>query len=173
MYRPAAERTRSKRQRAGSRRNKKHPITHFPVCPEPKVCRVHTSVPPGTPPMRVRLTLCEQRWVDDVRAGRRHLHGLTARTKRMNKHRSIMAVVQARHAAGGNVDWAGIESRHANVTPGPAPLGSLERERQFARMYGSGPDGLQTIAQHYGSGRVQTGGGDVWPFNPTVRSTAR
>jgi len=72
MKTPAYARTRSKRFRAGSRRNKHLQIV---MCPEPKVCLVHTTRP--TPPaLRMRLTACEQRWVDDVRAGRIHAHTL-------------------------------------------------------------------------------------------------
>jgi len=70
-----ADRTRSKRWRSGTRRNKRYPIAHLVICPEPDVCLVHTYLkrpPPDTG--RMRLTLCEQRWVDDVRAGRRHIH---------------------------------------------------------------------------------------------------
>lgn len=76
--RPSAERTRSKRWRSGTRRNKKHPVAHIQICPMPKVCLVHrrTSgvVPPRHPSMAMRLTRCEQKWVDDTRAGLHHTH---------------------------------------------------------------------------------------------------
>lgn len=76
----AADRTRSRRWRSGTRRNKKHPTAHIAVCPKRGVCLVHT---PGHPDMilgrrpktmRMVLTPCEQAWVDDVRSGRVHMH---------------------------------------------------------------------------------------------------
>jgi hypothetical protein len=72
----SADRTRSKRWRAGTRRNKRHPVSHLPLCDRPDVCLVHTVNRnlPTVPPMRMMLTRCERVWVDDVRAGRRHVH---------------------------------------------------------------------------------------------------
>jgi len=72
----SADRTRSKRWRSGTRRNKRHPVSHLPLCDRPDVCLVHTVKRnlPTVPPMRMMLTRCERVWVDDVRAGRRHVH---------------------------------------------------------------------------------------------------
>lgn len=72
----SADRTRSKRWRSGTRRNKRHPVSHLPLCDRPDVCLVHIIKRnlPTVPPMRMMLTRCERLWVDDVRAGRRHVH---------------------------------------------------------------------------------------------------
>lgn len=78
MYRPSADRTRSKRWRSGTRRNKKHKNAHIQVCPMPQVCLVHRKtsgvISPRHPAMAMRLTRCEQKWVDDLRAGLHHVH---------------------------------------------------------------------------------------------------
>jgi hypothetical protein len=80
QFRPSAERTRSKRWRSGTRRNKQHHATSRVVCPNLGVCLVHT---PGHPDMTLarrpkamamRLTRCEQAWVDDIRSGHVHVH---------------------------------------------------------------------------------------------------
>lgn len=47
----------------------------------PQVCLVHREeIFPRHPAMAIRLTPCEQKWVDDVRAGRVHIH-LTRKRK--------------------------------------------------------------------------------------------
>lgn len=75
QYRPSAERTRSARWRSGTRRNKKHPVAHILLCPMPTVCLVHRHGDfPRHPAMAMKLTRCEQKWVDDVRAERVHVH---------------------------------------------------------------------------------------------------
>lgn len=79
-HRPSAERTRSRRWRSGTRRNKRNTTAHVMVCPQLGICLVHTSGYPdmilGRRPraMAMKLTRCEQAWVDDVRAGRDHVH---------------------------------------------------------------------------------------------------
>lgn len=76
--RHAVDHTTSRRHRAGSRRNKRlrnvgtflTDLTHT----QRWGCR------PGRPqcPMAMRLTRCEQRWVDDVRARQPHVHEIVA-----------------------------------------------------------------------------------------------
>lgn len=115
MPRPSAERTRSKRWRSGSRSNKHHPIAHLEVCPLPAVCLVHTTGRPGPrpPAMAMKLTRCEQRWVDDVRSGRVHIHTSAKRPERRvtNKRRRLAEV------------WA---------------LHRMMKEHRFAQVYGGG-----------------------------------
>lgn len=82
QHRPSAERTRSRRWRSGTRRNKKHPIAHHPLCGvKRRLCLVHSPEVDITlairltsmrPALAMRLTQCEQRWVDDMRARRPH-----------------------------------------------------------------------------------------------------
>jgi hypothetical protein len=94
MQTRSVDRTRSRRWRSGTRSNKHHLITHLEVCPEPKVCIIHN--PRFTPPAeasRMHLTRCEQRWVDDIRAGRKHLHGdLKGSSKSMVRQRRIATI---------------------------------------------------------------------------------
>lgn len=69
----SADRTRSRRWRSGTKRNKRNRNAHAVVCPSPHMCLVHTPTAP-VDKLRVMLTPCEQKWVDDVRAGRKHIH---------------------------------------------------------------------------------------------------
>lgn len=87
---PAADRTRSKRWRSGTRRNKKFRSAHIPVCPSLRWCLVHTTDPDTVltarmssyrPALTMKLTICEQKWVDDVRARRPHTHRLSYRNR--------------------------------------------------------------------------------------------
>lgn len=90
--RPTADRTRSRRWRSGTRRNKRHPIAHNRICPMPRVCLVHGKPTTRHPAMAMRLTRCEQQWVEDVWARRVHTHGLTA--KLSTREAVILAVRQ-------------------------------------------------------------------------------
>jgi hypothetical protein len=98
----SADRTRSRRWRSGTRRKKHHPTILVEVCSESKICIIHN--PRFTPPaerLRVRLTQCEQRWVDDVRAGRKHLHGdLKGSSKSMVRQRRIAGIRRRMSIAG-------------------------------------------------------------------------
>lgn len=101
MPTPSAERTRSRRFRSGTRRNKKHNIAHIQICGEPDTCLVHTTRPvfPPPDPMRMRLTRCEQRWVDDVRAGRVHVHLVPHHKGEISKTLRWRALAAIRRAA--------------------------------------------------------------------------
>lgn len=72
----SADRTRSKRWRSGTRRNKRHSAHTTIQCANPTYCLVHAIVahPKRPPAMAMRLTRCEQKWVDDVTANRPHTH---------------------------------------------------------------------------------------------------
>lgn len=95
----SADRTRSRRYRSGTRRNKKKPIAHLPLCAEPNICRVHCRAPEHAP-MRMLLTRCEQQWVDDVRSGRRHIHPkrlsrVSSNTPQARRVRSLQRLLQS------------------------------------------------------------------------------
>lgn len=72
----SADRTRSKRWRSGTRRTKRHSAHTTIQCASPTYCLVHATVahPKRPPAMAMRLTRCEQKWVDDVMANRPHTH---------------------------------------------------------------------------------------------------
>src|SRR5918994_933773 len=72
----SADRTRSKRWRSGTRRNKRHANRVIIQCASPTYCLVHATIahPKRPPAMAMMLTKCEQKWVDDVMANRPHTH---------------------------------------------------------------------------------------------------
>lgn len=72
----AADRTRSRRWRAGTRRNKRYRDHTTIQCSGPAYCLVHAVIayPKRPAAMAMRLTKCEQKWVDDITANRPHVH---------------------------------------------------------------------------------------------------
>ena len=84
----AADRTRSPRWRAGTRRNKRYSTLKTFPCDNPKYCLIHATVthPKRPPAMAMMLTRCERAWVNDVIAGRPHIH--VKRQRRGSVHNS-------------------------------------------------------------------------------------
>lgn len=143
------ERTTSRRFRSGTRRNKKRPIAHTPLCGQvTRQCLVHTpdiditlAIRVGlatfgsgpAAPMAMKLTTCEQRWVDDVRSGRKHLHGLLGITKKrglaiINVRRLIneMKVAQL-YGNGTKSSPSKVNPRTGRITTAPIPVQSFNQ----------------------------------------------
>lgn len=109
----SADRTRSKRWRSGTRRNKRYHTTVV-LCSNPAWCLVHATVthPKRPPAMAMRLTRCEQKWVDDVRANRPHVHIKLRRSAvRRSNSITLLAVQRRMYASegyrGGNLPGPG------------------------------------------------------------------
>lgn len=143
----AYERTTSRRFRSGTRRNKKYPTCHIPVCGQvTRQCLVHTpniditlgirvglatfgSGPAA--PMAMKLTACEQRWVDDVRSGRKHRHGLLGITKKrglaiINVRRLIKEMHFAQlYGNGTKSSPSKVNPRTGRITTAPIPVQSI------------------------------------------------
>lgn len=133
-----AERTRSRRWRAGSRRNKRHPVTHIQVCPEPHRCLVHivtTKFYPPREPMRMRLTRCEQKWIDDMKAGRVHVH--TRKPLRYSREGAILALRQRintkRFADAGTINATAPRVSMGYHNPHPGVIAAVDVSQAAAR----------------------------------------
>ena len=93
----SADRTRSKRWRSGTRRNKRYHTTVV-LCDNPAWCLVHATVahPKRPPAMAMMLTKCEQKWVDDVTANRPHVHIKLRRSAVRRSNSIALLTVQRR-----------------------------------------------------------------------------
>lgn len=96
----AADRTRSRRWRAGTRRNKRYRDHTTIQCFSPAYCLVHAVIayPKRPATMAMRLTKCEQKWVDDITANRPHVH-IRLRSSSVRRSNSIALMNVVRLAA--------------------------------------------------------------------------